>query len=176
MKLFISQPMRGQTKEEIQAARAEALKKFNEQFPDSDCEVIDSILDVDDSRPPLYWLSRSLELLSGADLILMMPGWAKTRGCVIEYLCASRYGITICNQDDQIDADECINALIDTLCDTGDDESENLNQLVKTDKKAAAQTIAKMSKKLGIMNAAVLGDNNIYSALGAMFDELIKNL
>lgn len=175
MKIFVSQPMRGKNKEEIEAARKAALEKFAQQFPDNEYEIIDSILDVTDDRPPLYWLSQSLQLLSGADLILMMPGWTKTRGCVIEYLCASRYGITICNQDDNVDAADCVNALLDAIY-SDEQNAPDLNALIKTDKKAAVQILSQCCATMGKTNAPALGENNVYEALGSMFDELNENL
>ena len=175
MKIFVSQPMRGKNKDEIKAARKAALEKFNEQFPDNEYEIIDSILDVNDEHPPLYWLGRSLQLLSEADLILMMPGWTKTRGCVIEYLCASRYGITICNQDDNVDARDRVDALLDAI-NSDKQYAPDLNALIKSDKKAAVQILSQFCATVGKTQAPVLGENNVYEALGSLFDELDKNL
>lgn len=56
MKIFVSQPMRGKSKDEIESARKVALNKFKEQFPDNDYEIIDSVLDADEKHPALYWL------------------------------------------------------------------------------------------------------------------------
>lgn len=175
MKVFVSQPMRGKNKEEIEAARKAAIEKFNEQFPDNEYEIIDSVLDVNDDYPPLYWLSQSLQLLSTADLILMMPDWTKTRGCVIEYLCASRYSITVCNQDDNVDAQDCVDALLNAIC-VDAQNAPDLNALIKTDKKAAVQILSQCCAVMGKTNAPVLGENNVYEAVGSLFDELNENL
>ena len=88
-KLFISQPMRGKTDEEIKAERAKAVEAASELV-----EVIDSFFQ---SAPvgakPLWFLGKSLELLADADVAYFAPGWNDARGCIIEHDCAIAYGI-----------------------------------------------------------------------------------
>lgn len=92
-KLFISQPMKGKTDEEILKVRELAIKKAKEIVGD-DVEVIDSFFQ---SAPvdakPLWYLSKSLELLSIADVAYFAEGWEEARGCKIENTCAVEYGI-----------------------------------------------------------------------------------
>lgn len=92
-KLFISQPMSGKTDEEILTERDEAIKSAKETFGD-DVEVIDSFFQGApvDARP-LWFLGKSLELLSTADIAYFAHGWADARGCVIEHICAANYKI-----------------------------------------------------------------------------------
>ena len=92
-KLFISQPMRDKTDEEILAvrmkAKAEVEKIFNEEV-----EVIDSFFQgAPHDAKPLWFLGKSLQLLSTADIAYFAEGWHAYRGCRIEYTCASEYGI-----------------------------------------------------------------------------------
>ena len=93
-KLFISQPMRGKTDGEIKAERAEIIKRGTAQF--GEVEVIDSFFEnaPHDARP-LWFLGKSLELLSTADCAYFAEGWKDYRGCRIEHECAFQYGINI---------------------------------------------------------------------------------
>ena len=70
MKLFISQPMAGKTDKEILDERERVLCNVKELFPDKEIEVIDSFFQnaPADARP-LWFLGKSLELLSTADII-----------------------------------------------------------------------------------------------------------
>lgn len=92
-KLFISQPMNGKTDEEILKEREHAIKAAQECVSDN-VEVIDSFFK---SAPadvkPLWFLGKSLELLSTADIAYFANGWQNARGCKIEYECAKEYGI-----------------------------------------------------------------------------------
>lgn len=96
-KLFVSQPMRDLSKESIMRVRENALEYINSIFNDN-YELIDSYFDDNVSEPEgvnvgLYWLSKSLELMSQADLIYFASGWEDARGCVIENEAAIKYGI-----------------------------------------------------------------------------------
>ena len=92
-KLFISQPMRGKSDEEILREREEAIKKAKEVCGE-EVEVIDSFFQsaLANARP-LWFLGKSLELLSTADIAYFAPGWEDARGCKIEHLCAVEYGL-----------------------------------------------------------------------------------
>lgn len=92
-KLFISQVMRGKTDKEILAEREKAIKEA-EKIIGEPVEVIDSFFQ---SAPvdaePLWFLGKSIELLSTADVVYFAPGWEEARGCRIEHECAKEYGI-----------------------------------------------------------------------------------
>ena len=90
-KLFISQPMQGKSIEEIFAEREEAAKKAT-SLVKRDMEVIDSyIQDAPEGAKPLWFLGKSLELMSDADVVYFAEGWQKARGCRCEYECARAY-------------------------------------------------------------------------------------
>lgn len=92
-KLFISQPMNGKTEEEILAVRSNAIRSAKEAIGE-EVEVIDSFFkDAPVEAKPLWFLGKSLELLSTADIAYFAPGWANARGCKIEHECAIVYGI-----------------------------------------------------------------------------------
>ena len=94
-KLFISQPMKGKTDEEILAVRKEAIALAKERFG-TEVEVIDSFFQgAPADAKPLWFLGKSLELLSTADVAYFADGFLKSRGCRIEYSAAVDYGIEV---------------------------------------------------------------------------------
>lgn len=94
-KLFISQPMRGKTDEEILAARKKAIESA-EKLVGEPVEVIDSFFQAAPAdAKPLWFLGKSLELLATADVAYFAKGWDEARGCKIENTCAIEYGITV---------------------------------------------------------------------------------
>ena len=97
-KLFISQPMRGLTDDEILKARdeiknraekivGEPLELINSFFEDYPEEIIKSI--------PVWYLGKSIQLLSQADFVYFASDWRNARGCRIEYEIANAYGIKV---------------------------------------------------------------------------------
>lgn len=92
-KLFISQSMRGKTDEEILAVREKAIRSAEKMLGEP-VEVIDSFFQSApaDARP-LWFLGKSLELLSTADVAFFAEGWNEFRGCKIEHTCAVEYNI-----------------------------------------------------------------------------------
>ena len=94
-KLFISQPMRGKTDEEILKEREKAIASAEKHLGEN-VEVIDSFFqNAPAEAKPLWFLGKSLELLSTADVAYFAPGWEDARGCRIENICAIEYGITV---------------------------------------------------------------------------------
>ena len=100
-KLFISQPMKGKSDEEILREREKAVSDAQSFFKEP-VEVIDSFFQ---SAPvgakPLWFLGKSLELLSDADIAYFAKGWRDARGCRLEHDAAKAYGITaICVEEE----------------------------------------------------------------------------
>lgn len=98
VRLFISQPMNGKTKEGIQKEKEIIIQSVKEKYPD--VIVINSYFE--DYNPdcgcvPLKYLGKSLELLADADIAYFADGWEHYRGCSIEHKCAMEYGINIIN-------------------------------------------------------------------------------
>lgn len=98
MKVFISQAMRGLTDEEILKTREEAIKfaKTTISLASGDTvEIIDSFFQsAPTEAKPLWFLGKSLELLSTADVCLFVGDWENARGCRIEHECCVQYGIS----------------------------------------------------------------------------------
>ena len=86
-KIFISQPMRDKTNEQILEERNAVISLF------PDAEVIDSFFkDVPHDATPLWYLGESIKLLGEADIVYFCKDWHKYNGCTIEHECAVRYG------------------------------------------------------------------------------------
>lgn len=95
VKVFISQPMKDKTNEQIEAERNEIKKKLEEKYGDN-FEVIDSFFkDEPHDANPLWYLGKSLQLLSKADVCVFAKQWYVGRGCVMEHRACEEYHITI---------------------------------------------------------------------------------
>lgn len=97
-KVFISQPMRGKSKEEILAERKKIEQAIRLKF--DDYEILDSFFDdFHEARKAknaaLCFLGRSIQLMSFADVVVFAEGWEHARGCAIERMAAKTYGIEI---------------------------------------------------------------------------------
>ena len=97
-KLFISQPMRGLTDEEILKAREE-IRARAEHAIGEPVELIDSFIkdfpgEINKSIP-VWCLGKSIQFLSQADIAYFGGNWRNARGCKIEHEVARIYGIKI---------------------------------------------------------------------------------
>ena len=95
MKVFISQPMRDKTDEEIKTEREKAVSIIKEKY-NQDVEIIDSFFEnAPHNAKPLWFFGKSLELLADADVAYFCKDWELYRGCRIEHICAKEYGIDV---------------------------------------------------------------------------------
>lgn len=100
MKIFISQPMRGLTDEQIKEHRQTAIDYLQRRFPG--CEIIDSFFEGEaDPNNPLELLGKSIQMLNGVDAIYMLRGWQNARGCMTEHDIAWRYNIGVIYEDQE---------------------------------------------------------------------------
>jgi hypothetical protein len=97
-KLFISQPMVDKTDKEIELARTRAIntalnqvkRLYNES--NAQIEIIDSFIkDAPHDAKPVWYLAKSIEFLSDANIIFFAKGWNEYRGCKIENTIAHEY-------------------------------------------------------------------------------------
>lgn len=105
MKIFISQPMKDKSKEQILAEREEIIKHVKSKLRVEDITVLDSycpdnpddscFADVPDNCKPLWYLGRSISVMSCADIVVFANKWREYRGCLIEHECAKHYGYII---------------------------------------------------------------------------------
>lgn len=86
--------------EEIEAEREKAIASVKGALGE-DVEVIDSFFDkmLSYDARPLWFLGKSLQLLSTADIAYFAKGWEGARGCKIEHQCADEYGIPLIIED-----------------------------------------------------------------------------
>lgn len=99
-KIFISQPMRGLTDDEIKEKRSSVIDKLSTFMRGEEFEVIDSFFEkAPHDAKPLWFLGKALELLSDADYVIFMEGWQAARGCRIENMCCQEYGIQTIYED-----------------------------------------------------------------------------
>ena len=102
LKAFISQTMNGKTDKEILQEREQIISRIKAHY--GSVEVIDSFVKENapnDVNVPLWYLSKSIEFLSTADVAYFAQGWQDTRGCKIEHECAEAYGIQIIEEEEQ---------------------------------------------------------------------------
>lgn len=96
VKVFISQPMKDKTNEEIESERNQISKMLDEKYGKGNYEIIDSFFkDAPHDSKPLWFLGKSFELLSTADVCVFAKGWNEARGCTMEHLACENYGISI---------------------------------------------------------------------------------
>ena len=95
-KLFISQPMRGLTDEEILKTREELKNKAEKTIGES-LELINSFIEdypgEIDKSIPVWYLGKSIQFLSQADIAYFGGDWRNARGCKIEYEIVNAYEI-----------------------------------------------------------------------------------
>ena len=85
-KLFISQPMRGKSDEEILVERQKAIEAAEKMIGEP-VEVIDSFFEkAPVNAKPLWFLGKSLELLADADVAYFAPGWVEAARLSIHVL------------------------------------------------------------------------------------------
>ena len=89
-KIFISQPMKGRTDEEIMQERNKIMTKWT----NASVEFIDSFF-CEPGKNSTESLGKSIFLMGDADLVVFAPGWENARGCRIEHEVAKEYGIQI---------------------------------------------------------------------------------
>lgn len=91
-KVFISQPMNGRTDYEILTERQKIIKIAIEEL--GEIEVIDSFfIEAPHDAKPLWFLGKSFEILSNADVAYFVDGWQSARGCKLEHDACIAYGI-----------------------------------------------------------------------------------
>lgn len=98
IKVFISQPMKDKTHEEILMERYSAIEAVKEKYGE-EAIILDSYFtDFNENKHkkvPLAYLAQSIAILSNADVAVFCKGWQNARGCQIEYQCATQYGIDV---------------------------------------------------------------------------------
>lgn len=104
-KVMISQPMGGKTSEEILATKERATRVleakgyevvnslFSDEWKNSDLEAQGVV------QTPLYFLAKSLEIMSQCHTVYFCKEWYNARGCRIEHETAIMYGLEVIYED-----------------------------------------------------------------------------
>ena len=97
-KVFISVPMKDRTKENIEKS-IEKIKEFGKLVIDDEVEFVNTIVE---EKPPytnnnqaVWYLGKSIEILSQCDIILSPDETWNFNGCDIEKTICYKYGIEI---------------------------------------------------------------------------------
>ena len=94
-KIFISQPMRDKTDEQRKKERERADKAIEEKIGEQ-VEIIDPFFEkAPHNAKPLWFLGKSFELLSSADIAYFIDGWYEYRGCRMEHEACIQYDIPV---------------------------------------------------------------------------------
>lgn len=94
MKVMISQPMQGKTDEQIKTEKQRIVDKLEKLH----IEVVNSLFDeeaLNDINAGLYYMAKSIEVMSNVDAVLFTKDWQTARGCRIERQIAKEYGVKI---------------------------------------------------------------------------------
>ena len=68
MKIMISQPMHGKTKEMIKQDRLEIVKQLEAEGH----EIINTVIDINIDRDPLYYLGKCISMMADADAVIFI--------------------------------------------------------------------------------------------------------
>jgi len=102
-RVFISQPMNGLSNLQIEKDRSRVIERlYNDGYIPDEITVINTFIQEnapDNVNSRLWYLAKSIELLSGADIAVFAKGWRNARGCQIEFKCAKEYGISCICED-----------------------------------------------------------------------------
>lgn len=98
-KAMISQPMGNKTDAEILAER-DAAKQSLESLG---YEIVDTFFQEEfgtgNKHRPLYFLAKSLMIMSECDAVYFVKGWNSRRGCKIEHDICMEYGLKAIYQE-----------------------------------------------------------------------------
>lgn len=113
-RLFISQPMRSMTDEEILLTRAKAVESAR-SYLGEEVEVIDSFFQniPNIENADLWCLGESLKLLATADVAYFAKDWERCLGCKIENQCAIESCIPVIEDYRNTEADVQVNPKIE---------------------------------------------------------------
>lgn len=98
-KIMVSIPMQSIPAEEIN----DRFKELHYKVLNKGYELVNSFITEDLSltilNPSVWYLSKSIEIMSTVDAVYFCKGWENARGCKIEHEIAKNYGLEIIYED-----------------------------------------------------------------------------
>lgn len=162
-KVFVSLPMRDRSIDEIREDMNDILDMIKPGYAElgEDVELIDTIW-PDGPGPDIldegaWYLGRSIQALSEADLAIFHPGWREARGCIIEHMVCAMYNIPY----------------FDISMDYGDHEDEYVEDYTH-DWDMAGEINEALSEQVAEAEGLddILGDDDVEDALGFEHDDV----
>ena len=92
-KLFISQPMRGKTNDEILTERRQAVQDVQRMIGE-EVEPMNTFFTNYDGKP-LEFLGKAISMMAQADMVYFCKGWEYARGCRVERSAAENYDVMV---------------------------------------------------------------------------------
>ena len=99
MRIFVSLPFRSRTtmdiENEMNVMRLAVSRKYKDKWVNLIPTLFKSDPPEDCVNGSLWYLGKSLEKMSQADLVVFSKDYKGNRGCEIEHICAEQYGFPI---------------------------------------------------------------------------------
>lgn len=96
-RVFISLPMNGKTDQEVKEERDKAIVEIKKLCGEN-IEILDTYISEtypEGTKAAVWYLGRSIQILSKADVAYFAENWSKYRGCIIEHQICLKYDIEI---------------------------------------------------------------------------------
>lgn len=94
IKIMLSSPMNGKTKEEIDEERNEMAAQLFDKYDDN-CEIMATLVEDHENKSDLECFAESVLFMSMADVLAMGYGWQYARGCRLEHAIAKAYKVPV---------------------------------------------------------------------------------
>lgn len=99
-KIMISFPMRGKTDDECRSDYRALVSKIMNAAEGTNAKIINTYFGdnpecASSDNTAINYLARSIKAMSHANAVYFARDWDKARGCRIEHMIASEYGLTI---------------------------------------------------------------------------------
>lgn len=162
-KVFVSLPMRDRSVDEIREDMNDILDMIRPGYAEigEDVELINTVW-TDTPGPDIleesvWYLGRSIQALSEADIAIFHPGWREARGCIIEHMICAMYNIPY----------------FDISMDYGDHEDEDVEDYTH-DWDMAGEINEALSEQVAKAEGLddILDDEDVEDALGFEHDDV----
>lgn len=101
IKIMLSHPMSGKTKEEIDNQQEEMVNYLFDKYGEGQCVIIATVIENAENKSELECFSESIVCMTNANVLCMGKGWENSRECRLEHTIAKEYGLSIIYLDEQ---------------------------------------------------------------------------